>query len=215
MPDLHIETFVSPPLATNCFLVVDENAREAIAVDTSCVGDEMLARCREKKWDLKAIVLTHAHIDHIHDAATMAEKSGAPIWAHPLTIPGAKDPNISGAAMLEMRLDPFDVALELNQDDEISIGEHTMRILHTPGHSAGSICLLGKTDCIVGDLLFREGVGRWDLLEGDHDTLAESVCEFARQVADNITIHPGHGPITTMAYLRENNSLVQSWLKKQ
>jgi glyoxylase-like metal-dependent hydrolase (beta-lactamase superfamily II) len=209
---LIVECLVSPPLDTNAYLVADPASAQALAVDPSCVGEQLLARCRERGWNLSAVVLTHGHIDHTHDTASLARAAGCPILCHTSTAPFLEDETRCGALWLGMRLEPAHATRPLEEDDTIPLGGQTLRVLHTPGHTPGCMCLLGEGICLTGDLLFRNGVGRWDLPEGDGDQLAASLRKLAARCPDTARLYPGHGPATTMGRERRENPYLLEWL---
>ena len=175
--------------------------------------DEM-KRCAEKGWELEATVLTHGHVDHVHDAALMKEESAKPLLAHPLTELALQNPNLSGAAMMGLVMEPCELSGRLEDGDTVSLGGARLKVLHTPGHSPGSICLLGEGICLTGDLLFRDGVGRWDFQNGDRDTLIESLRKLARECPDDTVLYPGHGPSTTMGRERRDKPYLLEWLEE-
>jgi len=192
--------------------VADPASAQALAVDPSCVGEQLLARCRERGWNLIGIVLTHGHIDHTHDTASLARAAGCPILCHTSTAPFLEDETRCGALWLGMRLEPAHATRPLEEDDTIPLGGQTLRVLHTPGHTPGSMCLLGEGSCLTGELLFRNGVGRWDLPEGDGDQLAASLRKLAARCPDTVRLYPGHGPATTMGRERRENPYLLEWL---
>src|SRR5690349_22530314 len=148
------------PIATNVYVLADERSREAIAIDTATpslawIADELVSR----DWTLKLIVSTHGHWDHIGDNAAVAEHTGADIAVHPLDRVRLTDPQPMWA--------PFEIvpsvpAVELAEGGEIRIGSIRLRVLHTPGHTEGSVCLLDADEghLYSGDTLFAGGWGR-------------------------------------------------------
>ncbi|HNY26530.1 MAG TPA: MBL fold metallo-hydrolase [Candidatus Sumerlaeota bacterium] len=209
---LIIECLVSPPLGTNAYLVADPASAQALAVDPSCVGEELLARCRERGWKLIGIVLTHGHIDHTHDTASLARATGCPILCHTQTGPLLEDENRCGALWLGMQLEPAHATRLLEEDDTIALGGQTLRVLHTPGHTPGCMCLLGDGVCLTGDLLFRDSVGRWDFPEGDEEQLVASLRKLVARCPETTRLYPGHGPETTLARERHQNPYLLEWL---
>ncbi len=155
------------PIATNVHVLADARSREAIAIDTATpclawIADELAAR----EWTLKLIVSTHGHWDHIGDNAAVAEHTDAEIAVHPLDRERLTDPKPLWA--------PFPIAtsipaVELAEGGEIRFGEIRLAVLHTPGHTEGSVCLLSRDDGLLfsGDTLFAGGWGRVDLPGGD------------------------------------------------
>jgi glyoxylase-like metal-dependent hydrolase (beta-lactamase superfamily II) len=209
---LIVECLVSPPLETNSYLVADPTSAQALVVDPSCVGEQLLARCRERGWSLVGVVLTHGHIDHTHDTASLARAAGCPILCHTNAAPSLEDAARSGALWLGMQLEPAKATRLLEEDDTIALGDQTLRVLHTPGHTSGCMCLLGDGICLTGDLLFRDGVGRWDFPEGDEGQLVASLRKLAARCPDTTRIYPGHGPATTLGRERRQNPYLLEWL---
>ena len=141
-----------------------------------------------------------------------ARETGAPVLAHTTAAPALKDPIRSGAAWLGMDLDPCEVTRTLADNDTVQVGGIALRVLCLPGHSPCSICLLGEGCCFGGDLLFRDGVGRWDLPGGNEKKLIASLRRLAAECGDDVAVYPGHGPATTMGRERRENSFLLQWL---
>jgi glyoxylase-like metal-dependent hydrolase (beta-lactamase superfamily II) len=196
------------PLATNVHVLADPGSHEAIAIDTATpslawIADELA----ERAWTLKLIVSTHGHWDHIGDNAAVAEHSGADIAVHPLDRERLEQPRSSAA--------PFEIvpsvpAVELAEGDVIRFGELRLRVLHTPGHTEGSVCLHAEDDGILfsGDTLFAGGWGRTDLPGGDEAQMVESLVRLSG-FEDPLRVLPGHGPATTIGRERPWLDLVR------
>lgn len=208
-----VECFVSPPLDTNAYLVVDEAKGVACAVDPSCIGQKMLDRCAGQGWKIETLVLTHGHIDHTHDMALIARETGAEVLAHGQTAPLMRDAMLSGAQWLNMQLEPLKPTREITDGDSVMVGDYAFQVLHTPGHSPGCICLLGEKACLTGDLLFRGGVGRYDLPGGDEDTLVASLRKLLEAGDPHTVIYPGHGPSSTLGEEQQGNLYLRQLLK--
>ena len=197
------------PLATNVHVLADASSREAIAIDTAIpslawIRDELAAR----DWTLKLIVSTHGHWDHVGDNAAVAATTGAEIAVHPLD----RDALVHPAPLWA----PFDIppsvpAVELAEGGEIRFGEIRLRVLHTPGHTPGSVCLQSVEDGILlsGDTLFAGGWGRVDLPGGSAGAMVDSLLRLA-ELESRTAVLPGHGPATTIARERPWLDLVRS-----
>jgi glyoxylase-like metal-dependent hydrolase (beta-lactamase superfamily II) len=196
------------PVATNVHVLADPRTREAIAIDTAIpslawIVDELAAR----DWSLKLIVSTHGHWDHIGDNAAVAAHTGAGIAVHPLDRERLTNPQPLFA--------PFDIppsvpAVELAEGGLVRFGEVRLRVLHTPGHTEGSVCLVAEDEPILfsGDTLFAAGWGRVDLPGGDAAAMVESITRLTG-LEDHTAVLPGHGPTTTIGRERAWMELVR------
>ncbi len=185
------------PLATNVHLVADVRSREAIAIDTAIpslawIGAELEAR----GWTLKLVVSTHGHWDHIGDNAAVAEHTGASIAVHPADRQRLTKPEPLWAPF---EIPPSVPAVELAEGGVIRFGDLRLDILHTPGHTEGSVCLLARDEGVLfsGDTLFAGGWGRVDLPGGSPEAMAESIARCAG-LDDSTRVLPGHGASTTI-----------------
>jgi len=192
-------------LETNCYLVYCEETRECAIVDPGAEPERILPEITEE--ELKPIILinTHGHIDHTGANRNIKERFGIPIYIH-----AGDNPMLGKTQQLELSLflgatDSPPADHFMNDGDEIKIGHSVLRVLHTPGHSPGSVSLLGDGFLLSGDTLFMEGVGRTDLPGGSQKQLEQSITEKIMTLPDETIVLPGHGPLTTVGQERINN----------
>jgi hydroxyacylglutathione hydrolase len=185
------------PVATNVHVLADPRSREAIAIDTATpslawIRDELA----ERDWTLKLIVSTHGHWDHIGDNAAVSAHTGAEIAVHPLDRVRLEHPQ---PLFAPFEIPPSVPAVELAEGGEIRFGDIRLTVLHTPGHTEGSVCLYSAEDGVLfsGDTLFAGGWGRVDLPGGSPETMVESLDRLSRLEPD-LAVLPGHGSRTTI-----------------
>ena len=197
-------------LATNVHIVADERSREAIAIDTAIPCLEWIAaELAARDWTLKLIVSTHGHWDHIGDNARVSEHTGAPIAIHLLDADRLTDPHPMWAPF---EIPPSVPAVELAEGGEIRFGSVRLEVLHTPGHTEGSVCLLDIDEgrLYSGDTLFAGSFGRVDLPGGSAEAMVASL-DRLRRLDDGLQVLPGHGPSTTIG--RERGLL--EWISRE
>jgi glyoxylase-like metal-dependent hydrolase (beta-lactamase superfamily II) len=203
----HLHAVVGP-LATNVHVLADPASREAIAIDTATPCLEWIAGALDERgWTLKLIVSTHGHWDHVGDNAAVAEHTGAQIAVHPLDAYRLITPQPLFA--------PFEIlpsvpAVELAEGGVVRFGEIRLRVLHTPGHTEGSVCLLSEDDGLLfsGDTLFPGGWGRVDFPGGDAEAMVSSIARLSG-MEDRLRVLPGHGASTTIGRERPWMELVR------
>ena len=196
------------PVATNVHVLADPRSREAIAIDAATPSLAWITGgLAERGWTLKLIISTHGHWDHIGDNAALAEHTGAPIAVHPDDRHRLIDPQPLYAPF---PIVPSVPAVDLAEGGEIRFGEIRLQVLHTPGHTEGSVCLLSADDGLLlsGDTLFAGGWGRVDLPGGSAEAMAASIARLST-FEDRLQVLPGHGATTTIGRERAWMELVQ------
>jgi glyoxylase-like metal-dependent hydrolase (beta-lactamase superfamily II) len=208
------QTFAIGPLACNCTILADESSGDAIVVDGGDGVDEVVARLSRAGWRAKFLVHTHAHIDHIGDLGRLRELTGAIGLLHPADLPLYRSLALQ-ARWLGLTHPPPVVALdaELHDGDTIAIGAIRCRVLHTPGHTPGSVCFEvadGKrTTLLTGDTLFAGSIGRWDLGGTSMQDIVDSIRRKLLPYEDATPVVPGHGPFTTIGTERNTNPYLE------
>ena len=196
------------PLQVNCFLVACQRTREAMVIDPGEDGPRILQLAESNGYQVKKIVNTHGHFDHIGANQPVKEATGAVLMMHEADLPLLQNArNHAQAYGLTVSPSP-DPDKFLNEGDIFSVGEQSFSIFHVPGHSPGSICLLSDGHLFVGDVLFAGSVGRTDLPGGDFDALIEGVREKLFRLPAETIVHPGHGPDTTIGREKQMNPFV-------
>jgi glyoxylase-like metal-dependent hydrolase (beta-lactamase superfamily II) len=196
------------PLATNVHLLADPASREAIAIDTAIPCLRWVADAlAQREWVLKLIISTHGHWDHTGDNAAVAEHTGARIAVHPLDRERLTTPE---PLFAPFPIPPSVPAVDLAEGGEVRFGDIRLRVLHTPGHTEGSVCLYDADGGYLysGDTLFAGGWGRVDLPGGSAEAMAASITRLAG-MEDPLRVMPGHGAATTIARERAWLDLVR------
>ena len=201
------EVFPVGPLQCNCSVVGDEQTHEAMVIDPGDEIDKVLAILQQYNLTVKQIVITHAHIDHIGGAAKLKRLTGAPVLLNSNDQMLLKMLDVQ-ASWLGMR-PPEDTAIDasVTTGDKLQAGDVVADVLHTPGHTEGSICLYiaSEKKLIAGDTLFAGSIGRTDLPGGSYKKIIDSLQGPVMALPDETIVVPGHGPLTTIGAERESN----------
>lgn len=200
-----IKMVVAGLLEANCYLVGDEKTKEIFIIDPGGDYKKIKGIIDEGGLKPKAVINTHGHGDHI--AAN--KEFGIPVWIHRLDADFLTDPskNLSGALGFFLKTNPASRLLE--NKDILKIGRYALEVIHTPGHTPGSICLKGEGVIFTGDTLFCEGVGRTDFAYGREEDLTRSIKEKLFTLDDDYIIYPGHGPDSTIGREKLNNPFIE------
>jgi hydroxyacylglutathione hydrolase len=199
------------PLQCNCSIVGDETTRDGIVIDPGDDIQDILALINKHNLKIKQIVITHAHIDHVGGAMKLRAATGAPILLNrnDYTLLKMLDVQASWLGMASPGAVEIDHSPE--HSDLVKAGSLEAQVLHTPGHTEGSICLYFEPQkkLIAGDTLFAGSIGRTDLPGGSFKKIISSIHDRVLALPDETTVIPGHGPITTIGDERETNPFLQ------
>ena len=198
-------------LQCNCSIFGDETSREAIVIDPGDNIDEVLAIVGRHGLAVKAIVITHAHIDHIGGAAKLKAATGAPVYMHDGDAVIYDHLELQAAWLGVPTPERTGIDTPARDGDRVCAAGIEFTLFHTPGHTPGSICLWmpGEKKLIAGDTLFFDSIGRTDLPGGDGHKIRASIREKLFPLPDDTHVIPGHGPLTTMGREKEFNYFLQ------
>lgn len=184
---------------TNTYFI--ENEKSVILVDPASDYDLIKKKLNQINKPLKAILLTHAHFDHIGALDDVVAKYQVPVYMHRLEFDFLTDTYKNGSEKFKQYgLEPITSNVSPNQLDEgsVEIEGFQFNVLHTPGHSPGSLSFVFDEFAVVGDTLFKQGIGRTDLYKGDYETLVASILDKIFELDEDLPLFPGHGPYTTI-----------------
>lgn len=183
----------------NCCLVYDESGR-AVVIDPGDEAARLLAKIRENGLQVEAILLTHAHFDHIGAVQALQHETGAPLYVHEAEQKALTNPVYS------MVTEPLSFVADhvLRDNDTVTVESMTLTVLHTPGHTEGSVCYLCENTLFAGDTLFAGSVGRTDFAGGSFTALRESLVRLSA-LPDQVVVVPGHGAETTIGAEKRSN----------
>jgi len=199
------------PLQCNCSVIGDESTREAIVIDPGDNIDQILGLIRKHNLQVKQIVITHAHIDHVGGAAKLRAATGAPILLNQNDYALLKMLDVQAAWIGLPSPGKVEIDNSIGNADSVQVGPLEGQVIHTPGHSEGSICLYFPLEkkLIAGDTLFAGSIGRTDLPGGSYEKILRSLHDRVLALPDDTIVIPGHGPATTIGEERESNPFLQ------
>ncbi len=189
-----------------CYLIYE--GKEAVLIDAGVNCEKVLSVAQEFGVDIKSIILTHGHIDHIAEADRIIEKTGAKLFIHADDAQCLVDPRANASAYTGK---PFSITSKystLSDKSVITIGERKLNIIHTPGHTPGSVCILCDDILFSGDTLFAMGYGRVDLPYGSFEDIYSSLVDTLFKLEPDIKVFPGHGASTTLGEEARSNPIL-------
>lgn len=195
------------PLQCNCSIIGDETSHEAMVIDPGDDIDDIVGIIEQHKLRVKQIVITHAHIDHVGGAMKLRALTGAPILLNQNDYALLKMLDVQASWLGMKPPGKVEIEADLGHDQTLHAGRLSASIVHTPGHTEGSVCLYFPTEkmLIAGDTLFARSIGRTDLPGGSFEKIMRSLHERVLTLPDDTVVIPGHGPITTIGEEREEN----------
>jgi hydroxyacylglutathione hydrolase len=204
---LDIARFVVGPLETNCYVASCPATAQSVVIDPGLGPGRALEFIREQRLEVRYILNTHGHLDHTAGNTDAHRATGAPILAPTDDWNLILHPSEWVLGLLDLLggYDPIDPHGDLVDGQTITFGECSLKVLATPGHTRGGICLLGEGHLFTGDTLFAGGVGRTDLPESDPAAMERSLADVLMLLPDDLVCHPGHGPETTLGDEKRSN----------
>ena len=206
-------------LQCNCSIIGDPRTLECIVVDPGDEVERILSLLGRYKLKVKAIVSTHAHIDHVGGLAKLYQYTGAPVMMHSDDLPLYRGVEVQAAFLGMPAPELVEVHQLLKDGDALQWGDFNANVMHTPGHTPGSVSLylptdganstLSKPQLFSGDTLFAGSIGRTDLWGGSLDDILSSLKDKILQLPDSTIVHPGHGASTTIGHERDSNPFLK------
>ena len=202
-----VHSFTLGPLENNCFVV--ENDKRCIIIDVPMGIEPLIAFIKNRKLDPEAVLLTHGHFDHIGGLAELKQNRKIPIYIYRDDAPFLVDDDLNGSVFFGFPgcSTPADKTFEDGQ--VLEIAGMKIKVLHTPGHTAGGVCFLIEKDLFAGDTLFNSGVGRTDLPGGSMKAIKDSIRSKLFKLPPDTRVYPGHGPETTIDFEMKSNPFVR------
>ncbi|SHK60911.1 MBL fold metallo-hydrolase [Tepidibacter formicigenes] len=202
-----IKRFVVGNVRTNSYIVYDENTLDAIIIDPGANPKMFIRYIDKNKLRLKEIILTHYHYDHIGAVEILKNMYNCSIAIHKKDVEGLKDPNTNLSRKVFRK--PISITADkvLLEGDVITFGDIKLKVIHTPGHTEGSISLKVENENIIftGDAIFCDCIGRWDLKGGSEEKTRNTIINIISKWEDEVKIYSGHGEIANMEYVRREN----------
>jgi len=200
-----IKTLEVGPIMANCYIIGCEKTKEAVVIDPGDDADAILMTLAKSALKVKYLINTHGHFDHVGANKRMKEVTKADIMIHAEDEPMLSQLGSAAASFGLSAENSPGADKHLKDGDQISFGEITLKVIHTPGHSRGGVSLYTEGHVFVGDTLFSGSIGRTDLPGGDYNTLISSVREKLFTLPEDTAVHTGHGPDTTIANEKRTN----------
>jgi hydroxyacylglutathione hydrolase len=205
-----VERLAVGPFQANCYLLHDPDSGEGAVIDPGAESERILTRVAQRGFEPRYVLLTHGHGDHIGALAAVAGALRCPVYVHPADVPMLSSPAANLSAYAGMPVTAGVPYLTYDDGDELPLGEASVRVLHTPGHSAGGVSLFVAPDVLFsGDALFRRSIGRTDFPGGSYAVLRRAIEEKIFPLGDGVVVYPGHEEATTVGEERRENPFLR------
>ncbi|MBR6099374.1 MBL fold metallo-hydrolase [bacterium] len=205
-----MKTYIAGPIDANNYLIWDESTKEAILIDCSDYCEDILNDVEKENLNVKYILLTHGHFDHVMGVNAMKRTLNAQVVLHKNDSVLVENINEFGNIFLGLpQLEIPQVDFYVKEGDVLQFGNEEVRVIYTPGHTEGGVCYKIGDKLFCGDTLFRGSYGRTDLFGGDFDKIKASLNDIILKLDDNIVAYPGHGDETTIKYEKVYNDIMR------
>ncbi|MEM2045404.1 MAG: MBL fold metallo-hydrolase [Candidatus Bathyarchaeia archaeon] len=215
---MEVKMFIVGRLLTNCYIVYCPRTHKAVIIDPGFEAYEeaqqIIRYLNDNGIKPIAVINTHGHPDHVAGNKIMKETLSIPILIHEGDAQMLMEPGRRLARIYGFNIDTPPADKLLHDGEEVQFGGKALKVIHTPGHTPGSICLLGENEIFTGDTLFAGSIGRVDFPESSEDEMKRSL-EKIKALPDHLEIHPGHGPTTTLGEEKRTNPFLTSWACKK
>lgn len=201
---MKIEKIVEPYFGENMYILIDEETKKCAVVDPGGANDKILSYLKKNSLDLEYILLTHGHGDHIGAVNDIKSKTNATIIAHADEKELLNDNRKNLSYSMHCGPQELDADIYVHDKDKLELGNLKLSFIHTPGHTKGCMCIRVNDDMFTGDTLFAGSIGRTDLYGGDYKQIEKSLKKL-KKFEDNVKVHPGHGPSSTLGIEKMSN----------
>lgn len=205
LPNIIFETLTVGPLEVNSYIIGSQKTNAAVVIDAGGEPEEILDILKRHNLTLEFLLNTHAHFDHVGGVRGLQDVTGAKFLLHQEDIPLLDYLDDTANAFGLPSIPRPEVYKPLIDNQEIVVGDEVIRVIHTPGHSPGSVCFLMNDTVFVGDTLFAGSIGRTDLYGGSYTKLINSIKTSLFTLKDHVIVYPGHGPFTTIGEEKQHN----------
>ncbi len=196
-------------LHTNCYIVYDDATKDAIVIDPATKCEKITDEINKHNLNVKYIVLTHAHFDHIAALDQLAEDTGAKICIGAKDAPSLNDSELNLCNYFRKSSPTSNADIKLTDGDRLSIGDVSLKIIETPGHTCGSVSLFAENALFAGDTLFYESIGRTDFATSNYEEIVDSIKNKIYKLPKETVVYSGHGDTTTVGHEILNNPFIR------